>query len=141
MVPQQRKALSQALEQVAGLSWFRSTNKEPIMKRHPFLSIAAVLAASTLAWQAQSIAAGNTASTTGAAQDQQGLPGVELDVGSNASDRGLPGVEMNIGRDGDQNNVDTRTLGAGADMGSATGNSADMNQGPSTVRPLRSDRG
>lgn len=46
--------------------------------------------------------------------NNNGVPGVELNVGSNAkNDGGLPGVEMNAGAGGDQKNIDTSTLGAG----------------------------
>lgn len=116
-------------------------------KRNSTLSIAAVLAASVLALQAP-IAGAQSSS------GQQGVPGVEVNVGDNASDRGLPGVEMNVGRDGDQNNVDigrngdqnnvdTRALGAGADttgtLGAGTGTSG-MNADGSTSLPMRADR-
>lgn len=113
-------------------------------KRHSNLSLAAVFAASVLAWQVpQAIAAGDNASA-----GQQGVPGVEVNVGNDASDRGLPGVEMNVGRQGDQDNMDTRTLGAGTDAGSSTdmrtgtAGSADLsaNGDASTSRPLRTDR-
>lgn len=73
------------------------------------VSAAAVIAAAGFAFLAP---------TAGAADDkdaQSGVPGVELNAGSNASDKGLPGVEMNVGRDGDQNNMNTSTLGAGPD--------------------------
>lgn len=108
-------------------------------KRTSILSVAAVLAASTLALQSPAvIAAGDTASTSGeintsqSAETQRGVPGVDVDLGNNASDRGLPGVEMNVGRDGDQNNVDTTTLGAGADTGTASDDE--------TALPMRADR-
>lgn len=52
--------------------------------------------------------------------NNNGVPGVEMNVGSNAKDGGVPGVEMNVGANGDQNNInassspsDTSTLGAG----------------------------
>jgi hypothetical protein len=108
-------------------------------KRTSTLSIAAVLAASVLALQAPVAgAAGNTASTdysspTAQSSDsQQGAPGVEANVGSNASDRGLPGVELNVGRDGDQKNVDTTTLGAGSEP--------TRNPDGTIARPMRKDR-
>ena len=107
------------------------------------LSIAAVLAASALVLQApvasaQGNAASSGSTTAQASSDQNGVPGVEMNVGNNASDRGLPGVEMNIGKDGDQPNInsstDTRTLGAGSDLsGSTSGDSQ-------TMRPARADR-
>jgi hypothetical protein len=50
-----------------------------------------------------------------AAANANGVPGVELNVGKNAAnDGGVPGVEMNAGANGDQQNVDTSTLGAGS---------------------------
>lgn len=55
------------------------------------LSMAALVAASSLALHAFAA----------------GVPGVDVDVGKNASDKGLPGVEMNVGKDGDQKNIDT----------------------------------
>jgi hypothetical protein len=115
------------------------TSKEPKMqKRHSCLSVAAVLAASVLAFQApQAFAADSAGTTASNGHDQPGVPGAELNVGKNASDHGVPGVEMNIGRDGDQKNVDTRKLGAGADA--RTGN-ADMATTPATNRPHRADR-
>jgi hypothetical protein len=73
------------------------------------VSVAAVIAAAGFALQAP------VAGAAGEKDAHSGVPGVEMNVGSNASDKGLPGVEMNIGRDGDQNNVDTSTLGAGPD--------------------------
>jgi hypothetical protein len=101
-----------------------SQTKEHLMKKQlSILSIAAVLSASVIAQQ--------TPATT-QSTDQKGVPGVEMNVGSNASDRGLPGVEANIGRDGDQKNINTGTLGAG----SATGTNPDG----STMRPMRTDR-
>jgi hypothetical protein len=119
-------------------------------KRNSTLSIAAVLAASVFALQAPGAgAAGNTSASGGSAttvqssDTQPGIGGAEVNVGDNASDRGLPGVEMNIGRDGDQNNVDTRTLGAGTGSGSS-GSSASgtgMTTDGSTARPMRRDRG
>ncbi|MBC5782620.1 hypothetical protein H8N03_06660 [Ramlibacter sp. USB13] len=109
-------------------------------KRNVSLSVAAVLAASVMALQSPlATAAGNTASSdtstsqSQSASNQNGVPGVEMNVGSNASDRGLPGVEMNIGRDGDQKNIDTRTLGAGSDDSTV---GSDMQ----SSRPLRVDR-
>ncbi len=105
--------------------------------RNTGLSLAAVLAASVLALQAPIAgAADNTATSQ---SGDQGVPGVELNVGDNASDRGLPGVEMNVGRDGDQNNIDTRELGAGADRGTAGG--TDMDDQDSMNLPMRADRG
>ena len=77
-------------------------------KRTSTLSIAAVFAASVLALQSPIAGAQDNASDSSA---QQGVPGVEMNVGENASDRGLPGVEMNVGAQGDQNNIDTRTMG------------------------------
>jgi hypothetical protein len=121
-------------------------------KRHSTLSIAAVLAASAFALQAG--AAGDTSASGSAAGSQQGVPGVELNVGNDASDRGLPGVEMNIGRQGDQRNLDTRAMGAGADTGASSGQASpgssdtlgagsgtQMDSGGATTRPLRADRG
>lgn len=123
-------------------------------KRNSTLSIAAILAASALAFQPP-IAGAQSADA------QRGVPGVEVNIGDNASDRGLPGVEMNIGRNGDQNDV-TRRLGAGAggepgaggDAGAAarsgTSLNADdesarsgteVNSGGSVTRPMRADRG
>lgn len=109
------------------------------MNKHTTIfSIAAVIAASGLALQAPLAGA---ADDSARAADAQGVPGVEMNVGNNASDRGLPGVEANVGAQGDQNNaigapgdqdnIDTRTLGAGAD----TGLDADGS------RALRADRG
>lgn len=99
-------------------------------KQLSILSIAAILSAPALAQQAPS--SGTTPSTAQSSDSQKGVPGVEVNVGSNASDRGLPGVEANIGRDGDQKNINTGTLGAG----SATGTNPDG----STMRPMRTDR-
>jgi hypothetical protein len=62
--------------------------------RKPFLSLAAVAAASLLAVHAPVATAA-------------GVPGVEANVGKNANDGGVPGVELNIGKDGDQKNVNT----------------------------------
>ena len=106
-------------------------------KRTTTFSVAAVLAASVLALQAPVAGA---ADNDKAAQSS-GVPGVEMNVGNNASDRGVPGVEMNVGRDGDQNNInsDTRTLGAGADQGTA--DQSNMNADTSLDRPARADRG
>lgn len=104
-------------------------------KRNTALSIAAVLAASTLAVHAQNY--GNGSTGTQSSSGQQGVPGVELNAGDNASDRGLPGVEMNVGRDGDQKNIDTQTLGAGSDQTTLGTNGSDK----STIRPMRKDRG
>lgn len=101
-------------------------------KRNTALSIAAVLAASTLAVHAQNYGGGNDTNAQ-TNNTQQGVPGVEMNVGNNASDRGLPGVEMNVGAQGDQKNIDTQTLGAGSDQGTTTDQS--------TIRPLRKDRG
>lgn len=70
------------------------------MKRTSAFSIAALVAASAMAFHAP----GAFAQT---AETQRGVPGVDVDVGKNASDKGLPGVEMNIGKDGDQKNMDT----------------------------------
>lgn len=108
--------------------------------RTKFLSIAAALGASALALQmpmataADYSASSGTNTTAQASDTNNGVPGVDLDVGKNASDRGLPGVELNAGRDGDQQNIgnDTRTLGAGPDMGTQ-----DDSQ---TTRPMRADR-
>lgn len=106
-------------------------------KRTTVFSAAAVLAASVLALQAPLAGA---ADNDKAAQSS-GVPGVEMNVGNNASDRGVPGVEMNVGRDGDQNNINsTRTLGAGADTGTADQQSG-MNADSSLERPARADRG
>lgn len=117
-------------------------------KRTSTLSIAAVFAASVLALQAPIAgAAGDTASSSA----QQGVPGVEMNVGENASDRGLPGVEMNVGAQGDQSNIDTRTLGAGSadtTMGSESsdtstlGASGEIQTGTDgSMRSPRVDRG
>lgn len=110
-------------------------------KRNSTISISAVLAASFLALHAPVVgAAGNTAnadtnaSTAQSSDSQRGVPGVDVDIGSNASDRGLPGVEVNVGRDGDQNNLDTRSMGA-------SGDAAVNADGTTTPRPLRADRG
>lgn len=100
-------------------------------KRTSTLSIAAVFAASVLALQSPLAGAQGNASDASA---QQGVPGVEMNVGQNASDRGLPGVEMNVGAQGDQKNVDTGTLGAGPNTGTA------MESEDSTLSP-RADRG
>jgi len=87
--------------------------------RTSILSIAAIVAASTLALHAPLAAAADKAAADKAgqtAETKRGVPGVDVDVGKNASDRGLPGVEMNVGKDGDQKNLDgTNKLGAGAD--------------------------
>lgn len=114
--------------------------------RSTSVSIATVLAASVLALQAPIAGAADNTAATGAntatsqsARNQQGVPGVELNVGDNASDRGLPGVEMNVGRDGDQNNIDTRELGAGADRGMTGG--TDIDDQSSMNLPMRADRG
>ncbi|HYE40105.1 MAG TPA: hypothetical protein VEB23_09255 [Ramlibacter sp.] len=112
-------------------------------KRNTTLSIAAVFAASVLALQSPIAgAAGDTSasadSTTTSAQasdSQPGIAGTEVNVGQNASDSGLPGVEMNVGAQGDQNNVDTSTLGAGPDSGTADAQSEDSMLNP------RADRG
>ena len=58
------------------------------------VSVAAVIAAAGFALQAP------VAGAAGEKDAHSGVPGVEMNVGSNASDKGLPGVEMNIGRDG-----------------------------------------
>lgn len=102
-------------------------------KRNTTLSIAAVFAASVLALQAPIAGAQSTSAESNSSQ--QGVPGVEMNVGENASDRGLPGVEMNAGAQGDQNNVDTSTLGAGSADTSIGADSED-----STLSP-RADRG
>ncbi|HEX7888951.1 MAG TPA: hypothetical protein VF522_06275 [Ramlibacter sp.] len=93
-------------------------------KRTTALSIAAILAASSVAVYAQSYSGSS---------DPKGVPGVEMNVGKNANDGGLPGVEMNVGRDGDQKNIDTKTSGAGTDKTTM--------DGKSTMRPMRKDRG
>src|SRR5688572_615156 len=116
------------------------------MTKRSSLSIAAVLAASALALQAPIAGAQST--------DARGVPGVEANVGNNASDRGVPGVEMNVGRQGDQNNVNSRALGAGADTGTTAGANtggtgstmgaragAGVNTDGTTSRPMRADRG
>lgn len=104
-------------------------------KRNTTLSVAAVFAASVLALQAPIAGAQDNS----ASSSQQGVPGVEMNVGDNASDRGLPGVEMNAGAQGDQNNIDTNvdtsTLGAGSADTSIGADSED-----STLSP-RADRG
>jgi hypothetical protein len=115
-------------------------------KRTSTLSIAAVFAASVLALQSPIAGAAGDQSAS-----QQGVPGVEMNVGESASDRGLPGVEMNIGAQGDQSNIDTRTLGAGpADttMGSESsdtstlGASGEIETGTDgSMRSPRVDRG
>lgn len=126
-------------------------------KRNTTLSIAAVLAASAFVLQAPVAgAAGNSAAASGSANtaqsaDAQGIPGVEVNVGDNASDRGLPGVEMNVGAQGDQDNLDqngvnTRTLGAGADTTTGTGTmgagtDTGVNADGTMTRPMRVDRG
>lgn len=104
-------------------------------KRNSALSVAAVVAASVFALHSQ--VAGAAGETDKSASGQQGVPGVELNVGDNASDRGLPGVEMNVGRDGDQKNIDTQTLGAGSDQTTMGTNGSDK----SSIRPMRKDRG
>lgn len=103
-------------------------------KRNTALSIAAVLAASTLAVHAQNYGGGSSDTNAQTNNTQQGVPGVEMNVGNDASNRGLPGVEMNVGAEGDQKNIDTQTLGAGSDQGTTADNQ-------STMRPLRKDRG
>ena len=100
------------------------------MKRTSLFSIAAVVAASAFALHAP---------IASAADNQKGVPGVDVDVGKNASDKGVPGVEMNVGKDGDQKNINkdgtrknTRALGAGSDTtvdtnAKPTGKRADKN--------------
>ena len=87
-------------------------------KRVTSLSIAAMLAASAFAVQAQgNTYSSNNNNTAQSAETQRGVPGVDVDIGKNASNSGLPGVEMNAGAQGDQKNMntDTKTLGAGSD--------------------------
>lgn len=110
--------------------------------RKSVFAIAAAAAVSALALQAPIAGAADNKSASG----QQGVPGVEMNLGKNANDGGLPGVEMNVGRDGDQNNIDTRTLGAGPDKSGTdmTMRSSDMNNSGDSgkaKRPLRRDRG
>ena len=57
-------------------------------KRTSTLSIAAVFAASVLALQSPMAGAAGDQSAS-----QQGVPGVEMNVGESASDRGLPGED------------------------------------------------
>lgn len=102
------------------------------MNKHSTLSIAAIVAASAFALHSQ--VAGAADDSKQSSSGQQGVPGVELNVGDNASDRGLPGVEMNVGRDGDQKNIDTQTLGAGSDRTTTNGDQK-------AIRPMRKDRG
>ena len=102
-------------------------------KRTTTLSVAAILAGSVLVLQAPIAGAQDNNTQAG----QQGVPGVEMNVGESASDRGVPGVEMNVGRDGDQDNLDTNTMGAGAD----TSGTATLDSDSSLDRPMQADRG
>jgi hypothetical protein len=87
------------------------------------------------------------AQSGGTAQEanNNGVPGVEVNVGDNArNDGGLPGVETNIGADGDQRNLGTNTMGAGSsDMNSTTNDTSTLGAGNDTSSDLyqpRADR-